>query len=179
MFCGKCGQQVPEDANVCPFCGNVLKQAQPAYQQPVQPQYTQPSYTAQPQANYAVQQQNNAGGGAAGAALACGILSIVFAIAGAIMYGVIVALIAVVLGIVAIVLGVNAKKATNGAKGNGGLICGILGLVFGIIFAAGCGLSGIGMQAQGYDKPYSCYGALGGGCMMANDAKNYINRYYW
>ena len=49
-FCQNCGQQMPENANVCPYCGNpVNAQAapqQPEYQQaPQQPEYQQaPQY---------------------------------------------------------------------------------------------------------------------------------------
>lgn len=40
MFCTNCGSQLPEGANVCPFCGTAIRQpepVQPAYQQPVNP----------------------------------------------------------------------------------------------------------------------------------------------
>ncbi len=40
MFCTNCGNQLPENANVCPYCGTAVRQSesvQPAYQQPVNP----------------------------------------------------------------------------------------------------------------------------------------------
>ena len=46
MFCQKCGTQLPEGANICPNCGNVIneqaqyQQAPPQYQQ-APPQYQQ------------------------------------------------------------------------------------------------------------------------------------------
>ena len=36
MFCVNCGSQLPEGANVCPFCGTQVRQANPV--QPVSPQ---------------------------------------------------------------------------------------------------------------------------------------------
>lgn len=30
MFCQKCGKEIPNDANMCPYCGNVLTASQPS-----------------------------------------------------------------------------------------------------------------------------------------------------
>lgn len=62
--------------------------------------------------------------GAATAATVLGIVSLILAILGGIMFGVIGAGIALVLGVVAVVLGINAKKETGGTKGQTGFICG-------------------------------------------------------
>lgn len=46
MFCTNCGSQIPDNANVCPYCGTVLSQTPPAApaQQYGQPAYGQPAY---------------------------------------------------------------------------------------------------------------------------------------
>jgi TM2 domain-containing membrane protein YozV len=47
-YCPKCGKEVTEDMNVCPYCGNPLRIGtvyQPTYQQP-------PYQTQQPSTNY-------------------------------------------------------------------------------------------------------------------------------
>lgn len=109
--------------------------------------------------------------GAATAATVLGIVSLILAILGGIMFGVIGAGIALVLGIVAVVLGINAKKATGGVKGQAGFVCGLLGIVFAAIFAVGCAICGA-VESSGTTTSYTCYGCVGGSCMAANDVDN-------
>lgn len=110
----------------------------------------------------------NNGGKVPGAApsLACGIASLVVAVIGGITYGIIGAAISIVLGVVAVVLGINAKKASNNQAGGPGFICGLLGLIFGVIFAIGCSVCGC---ADASEKGYTCYGCIGGSCMAVMD----------
>ena len=59
-FCQNCGQQLPDGANACPYCGTMVN-TQAAPQQPVQQQapqqdYQQQNYQQAPQQGY--QQQN-------------------------------------------------------------------------------------------------------------------------
>lgn len=176
MFCKSCGTQIPDGTNVCPSCG---APAAPTPAQNAAPTYqSAPAYQAAP----AYQNPTNAGAPnvkstAATVALACGISSIVLAVLGGIMFGAIAALIAVVVGIVAVVAGTNAKKETNGVKGNGGFVCGLLGLIFGLVFAAGCGICGCSDPTG-----YTCYGCVGGSCKATQDAKdiyNMLDDYDW
>lgn len=115
---------------------------------------------------------NNNNGSGGGASTALGIISLVLAIVGGITFGVIGAGIALILGIVAIVLGVNAKKATNNAKGGAGFICGILGVVFAVIFAAGCSICGA-VESSATTTSYTCYGLIGGSCMVEDDIDDF------
>lgn len=114
------------------------------------------------------QPMNNGSSSSAGISTALGILSLVISIVGGITFGVIGAGIALVLGIVAIVTGINAKKQTNGTKGSAGFVCGILGLVFAVIFAAGCSICGA-IESSATTTSYTCYGLIGGGCKADDD----------
>lgn len=102
----------------------------------------------------------------------CGIVSLVVGIIGGITFGVIGGAIALVLGIVAIIMGVGAKKETNGAKGSAGMICGILGIVFGALFTLAC--VACGSETGGY----GCYGTIGGPMCAVNDAEDALNDIY-
>ena len=97
--------------------------------------------------------------------LVCGIVSIVIGIIGGFTFGVIGAAIALAAGIVAVVMGVGAKKETNGAKGSAGMVCGILGIVFGALFAITCTICG--SETGGY----GCYGTVGGTMFEATDVE--------
>lgn len=110
-------------------------------------------------------EQNN---GKATLATALGIVSLVVAIIGGITFGVIGGIIALVLGILALVFGINAKKETNGEKGQAGFICGLLGVVFAAIFTVGCALCGV-IESSETKTSYTCYGCVGGSCMAASD----------
>lgn len=117
-------------------------------------------------------QQPGNGNGGGGLSTALGIVSLIVAIVGGITFGIIGAGIAIVLGIVAIVLGINAKKATNGAAGTGGFVCGIIGVVFAVIFAAGCAICGAAESSSIGTKGYTCYGLIGGSCMVGDDVED-------
>ena len=169
MFCGNCGNQVPDGANVCPNCGTPVAGAAP--QQSVQPTpapqadpYAQAAPYAQPMPQAPAASNPNAM-----IALVCGIVSIVLAVLGGIMFGVIPAVLAIALGIVALVLGINVNKTSPEKKGNGGLVCGIIGLVFGVIFAAGCSICGCTSGG------YGCYGCVGSSCKASSDISKGVN----
>lgn len=106
--------------------------------------------------------------GKATAGTVLGIVSLVLAIVGGITFGVIGAGIALVLGVIALVLSINAKKETNGTKGQAGFVCGLLGVIFAAIFAAGCAICGA-VESSETKTTYTCYGCIGGSCMVAND----------
>ena len=194
MFCGNCGNQVPEGANVCPNCGTPLagasvQQAAPKEevnftQAAPQPDAAYTQATPQPDAAYgqaAPQPDMNYGQAAAPQpgmnyaqpvpqsnanttiALVCGIVSIVLSVLGGILFGVIPAVISVALGVVAVVLAININKTSPEKKGNAALICGIIGLVFGVVFAAGCSICGCASGG------YTCYGCVGGSCKASSD----------
>lgn len=157
MFCKNCGTQIPDDSNVCPNCGTVLTQ------KPVQAS----------QNSYYSSMSDGGKDGNATIALACGISSIVVAILGGILFGVIAGLIAIVLGVVAVISGTNSKKQYNSSKGTGGFICGLLGLIFAVIFTAGCGICGC-TDPTGY----ACYGCVGGSCKAKQDIGDNISDLY-
>ncbi len=152
MFCGNCGNQIPDGSANCPICGTAQTPAAAPYAQPV----------AGPVATSS---------SAATLATVCGVLSIVVAILGGILFGAIAALIGLALGVVALVMGIKAKKETNNMKGNAGFVCGIIGLVFGVIFAAGCAICGCTTPGN-----YTCYGCIGGSCKASCDLKNASNK---
>lgn len=170
MFCKSCGTQIPDGSSACPNCGapqtpntTSTYQAAPSYQNPV---------------NAGAPNDKNTN---ATVALACGISSIIVSVLGGIMFGIFGGLLGVVLGVIAVVAGTNAKKATNGVKGNGGFTCGLLGLIFGVIFAAGCGICGCSEPTG-----YTCYGCVGGSCKATQDVNNglddlndLLNDYDW
>lgn len=90
-----------------------------------------------------------------GLGTALGVFSLILSILGGILFGVIGASVAVLLGIIAIVLSTNAKKKSNSRVGTGGFVCGLLGVIFGAIFAIGC--AACGSQCDGY----GCHGVVG------------------
>lgn len=106
-----------------------------------------------------------------GISVACGVVAIVVAIIGGPTFGIIGGLIALVLGVVAMVTGIMAKKATNGAKGTPGFVCGIIGVVFGLIFTVGCFACGCS-DPTGYTK----FGCICGANMLANDVQNGVTQ---
>lgn len=179
MFCEKCGSQIPEGTNVCPNCAavnNPTPAPAPApapeqvYQQaaPQQQAYQQPVYQqAAPAAN---------GGGLGTVGTICGIASLIVAILGGILFGAIAALIGVILGVVGLIIGINTKKKTGGAKGTGGFVCGLLGLIFGLLFTVGCAACGSCTSCGGVGG-YGCYGLVGGNCKMKCDMKNVFDDY--
>lgn len=145
----------------------------PVYNAPPVDNYSQinnapPMYNAPPVYNTGSYQAPNGNNNNALIATICGALSIAIGVLGSFMFGIFAAAISVILGIVAIVLGISAKKETNNAKGNAGFVCGIVGLVVGVVFAVGCGICGATESAVN-GRGYSCYGCVGGNCLMRND----------
>lgn len=160
MFCGNCGNQIPDGSAQCPICG-APQQAAPV-QQPV---YQQPSYQ-QPAANV---------GTIAIVGLVCGSVSIPFSILGGILYGVPGAAFGLILGAAGLVLGIMTQKATNKTKGMGAFVCGLIGLIFGVLFMIGCSICGCS-EKQTTGTCYTALGTCGGGCQMANDTKNAVGK---
>ena len=109
--------------------------------------------------------------GKATAGSVLGIISLILAIVGGITFGVFGAGIALALGIIALVLSINAKKETNGTKGQAGFICGLLGIIFAAVFAVSCAICGA-VESSGTKTSYSCYGCVGGSCMAASDVND-------
>jgi len=101
--------------------------------------------------------------GNGGLAIALGVVGIVISILGGICFGIFGALLGLGSSVGGIILGINTQKATNGAEGKGGLVCGIIGAVFGFIFFVGC------LTCAG---SYGKFGCIGGCNAVVNDAKN-------
>ncbi len=195
MFCSNCGNQLAEGYHVCPNCGvnlsgnplptdnaSSINNAVPVDNAaPVdnasQMYNTAPVYNSNPYQTPIAPNGNNKNTNALIATI-CGALSIAIGVLGSFMFGIFGAGISVVLGIVAIVLGINAKKETNNAKGNAGFICGIIGLVIGIIFAVGCGICGATESTMNGGTGYTCYGCVGGPCLMRNDFNRSVGDLY-
>ncbi len=97
--------------------------------------------------------------------LLLGIGSLCFSTLGVFMFGVIGGLIAIVLGVVALVFAIDLRKASDNQEGTAALICGIIGLVFGIFFSLTCAFCSCGL---------GCYGCVGTSCQCAacNSAAN-------
>lgn len=104
-------------------------------------------------------------------AMVCGVFALVISIVGGITYGVIGAGVGTILSAVGIVLSINASKKTNHQKGAGALICSVFGFVICIIFAAGCAICGASEMESVGTKGYTCYGIVGGSCMVADDVE--------
>ena len=99
--------------------------------------------------------------------LVFGIVSLVVSIVGGITFGIIGAGVALVCGILAIILSVKVKKQTDGAKGTGGMVMGILGIVFGALFAIGCTVCGASVMSEtGGESGGTCYGCVGIKCFV-------------
>lgn len=73
-----------------------------------------------------------------GLSIALGVCGIVISIIGGMTFGIIGAIIGLACSVGGIILGINTQKATGGAQGKGGFICGIIGAAFGVIFFIGC-----------------------------------------
>ena len=103
------------------------------------------------------------------ASLILGIVSIVTGTLGVIFWGISCGITSIACGIVAIVLGVNAAKQANGAKG-GGFTCGLIGLIFGVVFTLGCTIVSCACSCK-----YGYSGVIGGSCSAANDVNKVAN----
>lgn len=109
--------------------------------------------------------------------IALGIASIVLGVLGGILFGIFGAGLGLIVGIVAIVLGINEKKnaGEGAANSNAGFICGIIGAALSVVFFAGCGICGLTENASYGTKGYTCYGCIGGSCMINNDVNGAMN----
>lgn len=139
MKCQRCGKELNDDFQVCPYCGSpVVRTNQPeqqfqqgnSEQQAQQPRQTQPmpqrgSYNSANMQNAQPQKKSNA----------VGVLALILGIAGillsCIVVGIIPAIIAIILGVIGIVN--NKGKGMSIA----GLVCGAVGFVifFGIMLS--------------------------------------------
>lgn len=95
-----------------------------------------------------------------------GVCGLVLGTLGAIVFGVFLSLPALIAGIVGVVMSINVKKETNGQKGSGAMVVGILAIVFASIFTVGCAACGSGSAG------YGCYGCAGASCKAQNDINN-------
>lgn len=167
MFCNQCGTQVSDGQAFCPNCGAPMGAGQTAA----------PVNNAAPMNSMPYQQPMAPMGGGQGSnttntiALILGILSIVLGVLGGILFGMIAASIGLVAGIVALVMSISVRKATNNMQGTPAFICALIGLIFSVIFAAGCGICGCTQKAAGAGD-YTCYGCVGGSCKAQSDLNN-------
>lgn len=169
MFCNQCGTQVNDGQAFCPNCGAPMGAGQTN---------AAPQMNSMPN-SMPYQQQAPMGGMPGGntnntIAIILGIVSIVLAVLGGILFGAIAALLGLVAGVVGLVLSINARKATNNAQGTPAFICSLIGLIFSVIFAAGCGICGCTQKAAGAGD-YTCYGCVGGSCKAQSDVKNAVS----
>ena len=104
-------------------------------------------------------------------ALVLGIVSIVLGVFGGILFGMFGAMFGLVAGVVGLVMSIGVRKATNNAQGTPAFICALIGLIFSVIFAAGCGICGCSQKAAGLGD-YTCYGCVGGNCKAQSDLQN-------
>lgn len=165
MFCNQCGTQVNDGQAFCPNCGAPMgaEQTNTAPQMNSMPNsmpYQQPAMGGMPGGN-----TNNT------IALILGIVSIVLGVLGGILFGIFGAMFGLIAGVVGLVLSIGVRKATNNAQGTPAFICALIGLIFSVIFAAGCSICGCTQKAAGAGD-YTCYGCVGGSCKLQNDAKN-------
>ena len=124
MTCQKCGKELNDDFQVCPYCGGQIIRNVNTNQQQFQPTPQMPQSGSYSYGNgqYA-QPKKNSG--------VLGILSLIFGIIGmatsCLVIGIIPAIAGIVLGIIGI-----AKKNGKG-KGIAGIVCGIIGVIIFLI----------------------------------------------
>ena len=124
MICQKCGKELNDDFQVCPYCGGQIIRNVNTNQQQFQPTPQMPQSGSYSYGNgqYA-QPKKNSG--------VLGILSLIFGIIGmatsCLVIGIIPAIAGIVLGIIGI-----AKKNGKG-KGIAGIACGIIGVIIFLI----------------------------------------------
>lgn len=125
-----------DNATFCPNCG-----APAGQQAPQQPQFQQPQFQQAPQ-------QFNAPSGKhpkEGLSIIFGIIGLVLAVLGGILFGFIASLIGLACGVFAAILAVNIKKETNNVRGGAQLVVAILAIAFGAVFVIGCLACGYGV----------------------------------
>lgn len=183
MFCEKCGSQIPEGTNVCPNCAAVNNPTPAPAPAPEQVVYQQAPQQAAPQQVYqqpVYQQAAPAanGGGVGTVGLICGIVGIVLSVLGSIMFGLICSTISIILSVVGLIIGINMKKQTG--KGSSAFVCGLIGLICGIIFTAGCGICAAVSSCGDRYNPINdmlgieasnpgCYGCVGSSCIAERE----------
>lgn len=141
MFCGKCGSEIPEGANVCPNCGTEVA----------------PATNSAPASGSAPDMEK--------IALLVGMISLFMSTLGALLWGTPMALVALAGGIVGLVMSINVKKQSNDAKGQAAFTLSLLAVVFGAIMAVGCVICGVISCGAG------CYGCLGTKCVADQAAR--------
>ncbi len=178
MFCNQCGTQVNDGQAFCPNCGAPIGAQQeqntaPMNSMPASAPYQQPMAPMGGSSN-----TNNT------IALILGIVSIILGVLGGVLFGVFGAAFGLVAGVVALVLSIGVRKETNNAQGTPAFICALIGLIFSVIFAAGCGICGCSQKVAGLGD-YTCYGCVGGNCKAQSDLKgayrdlnDFLNEWY-
>ena len=142
MFCRNCGKELPENTAVCPECGEVLMPGASGAGQNEGGQNTGSTYTYDSQTgNYTYSTPNQSyqyggqnpyeqpqkGGGAAIAALVCGILGLVTCCCSPIIN--------LPLSIAALICGILGLKSQNRGMAIAGIVMGSIGIVLGILVA--------------------------------------------
>lgn len=175
MFCNNCGSEVAGGIKFCPNCGQPItqpvEQSQPMVEQPqpvVQPQPVYSSVSSEMEQMTA----SNGGSGANVVALLCGIFGLILSIIAGPLFGIAGAGITFLLSVLGIIFGIAAKKGSAGMKGTGGMVCGIIGTVFSIIYAAGCFWCGSALSDYVGKSGTSIglYGCIGGTFMESHDS---------
>lgn len=165
MFCNQCGTQVNDGQAFCPNCGAPMG-AQQGNAQQAAPMNSMPNSAPyqQPMAPMGGSNTNNV------IALILGIVSIVLGVFGGMLFGVFGAGFGLIAGVVGLVLSIGVRKATNNIQGTPAFICALIGLIFSVVFAAGCGICGCTQKMAGAGD-YTCYGCVGGSCKAQNDLR--------
>ena len=97
-----------------------------------------------------------------GLSIALGVCGIVISIIGGMTFGIIGAIIGLGCSVGGIILGINTQKATGGAQGKGGFICGIIGAVFGFVLGGLAIFGGTLATATGEDDGLGITAAVAG-----------------
>ena len=74
----------------------------------------------------------------AGPALVIGIIAILDAIFGSMLFGIIGSAVGIILGIIAVMRSFKARRATRGAQGAGGFYTGMVAILLAVLFGFGC-----------------------------------------
>lgn len=142
MICQKCGKELDDEFQVCPYCGSPIQkdvnnQQNTSYNYGNQQMPQSGSYSYGNQANYAQQPKKKN---------TIGILSLILGIAGMLLSCVIVG---IVPAIAAVVLGIIGISKNNG-KGQSiaGIVCGVIGTIIFVIMMSVVGSTDTGSVAD-------------------------------